>query len=114
MDRPNTFFAKYKICYRLLGDLDDLIAEKKSKAEFQDVVRRLFIVVAMIFMRDERSLAGGGRVDARSRKQLHSRILAKYIRISDEFDKATRRKDWIACASQIGRELAKDLQELKQ
>lgn len=114
MDIPNKPYAGYKTCYRLLDELNNLINKRKSKADFQDVVRRLFIVVAMNFLRDERSNAQFDYFDALSRRELHSTILAKILRLSDELDKAILPEGWIKCASLIVRQLTKDLKNEQQ
>ena len=113
MDIPCKQFAMYKVCYQLLDELNVLVEEKRSKADFQDVVRRLFIVVSVSFMRDEQASAQLDHPDTQSRRKLHSEILARYLRISDELDSATNREDWVECGSVIVRELTKDLDRLQ-
>jgi hemerythrin len=111
MDEPNTTYRGYSTCYRLLDELNNLIKERKSKADIQDVVRRLFIVVAINFARDERSYTKFEYFDALSIRELHSTILAKFLRLSDELDRTIRADDCIDYASLIASELTKDMKK---
>lgn len=109
MDMTDRHYAGYKTCFRLLDELNNLINKGNSKAEFQEVVRRLFIVVATNFSRDERSYAQYDYFDALAHRATHVKILAEILRLSDRLDRATLAKDWNECASLIVRQLTKSL-----
>jgi hemerythrin len=114
MDITDRHYAGYKTCFRLLDELNDLINKGNSKADLQDVVRRLFIVVATNFSRDELSIARYDYFDALGHRALHVRILAEILRLSDRLDKAALPKEWNECASLIVRQLTGNLKSKQQ
>jgi hemerythrin len=109
MDITDRHYAGYKTCFRLLDELNDLINKGNSKADLQDVVRRLFIVVATNFSRDERSIARYDYFDALDHRALHVRILAETLRLSDRLDRAALPDEWNECASLIVHQLTKSV-----
>jgi hemerythrin len=102
-------FAEHNNCHRLVNELNGAIAERKSKLEIQDRVRRLFIAVAIHFRHEEQLFARFGYLDASRHTNRHANILAEYLQFSDELDLAVRPAVWIECGSLIGRMLTEHM-----